>query len=101
MSSSEPKNSMLTATTTSLVLLIGAFLLFSLQAHRVMLATRFTLTDDAYISLRYARNWANGVGVVWQPGDWVESYTNFLQVALLALGLRLGADGETVVVSLN
>lgn len=96
MSSAAFKNSTLIVTVASLTLLISAVLLFSLQAYRVMLATRFTLTDDAYISLRYAWNWANGVGVVWQPGDRVEGYTNFLQVALLALGLRLGADGETV-----
>ena len=29
----------------------------------------FVLTDDAYISLRYAQNWVNGAGIVWQPGD--------------------------------
>lgn len=56
----------------------------------------FVLADDAYISLRYAQNWVNGVGVVWWPGDRVEGYTNFLQVVLFALGLRLGYSGETV-----
>jgi len=56
----------------------------------------FVLTDDAYISLRYAQNWVNGAGIVWQPGDRVEGYTNFLQVALFASGLRLGLSGELV-----
>lgn len=56
----------------------------------------FVLIDDAYISLRYAQNWVNGAGIVWQPGDRVEGYTNFLQVVLFALGLRLGYSGETV-----
>jgi hypothetical protein len=79
-----------------MTLLIGAFLLFSLQAYYAMRASRFTLVDDAYISLRYAWQWINGAGVVWQSGDRVEGYTNFLQVALLAVGMYTGADGEMV-----
>ena len=27
------------------------------------------VTDDAYISFRYARNWAQGAGLVFNPGD--------------------------------
>ena len=38
--------------------------------------------DDAYISLRYAENWANGYGPVFNPGERVEGYTNFLLVAI-------------------
>ena len=49
-------------------------------------------SDDAYISYRYARNLADGVGVVWNPGENVEGYTNFLWVAILAALHRLGAD---------
>lgn len=46
----------------------------------------FTI-DDAFISMRYARNLADGHGLVWNVGEApVEGYTNFLWVLLLALG---------------
>jgi hypothetical protein len=45
---------------------------------------RHNLADDAYISLQYAKNWASGQGLVFNPGERVEGYTNFLWVALLA-----------------
>jgi hypothetical protein len=48
-------------------------------------------TDDAFISMRYARNWADGHGITWNPGEPpVEGYSNFLFVALGALLHRLG-----------
>lgn len=48
--------------------------------------------DDAYISFRYARNWAEGLGLRYNPGvdPPVEGYSNFLWVAALALGARVG-----------
>ena len=46
----------------------------------------FTLFDDAMISLTYARNLAEGHGLVWMPdGSPVESYTNFLWTLLMAV----------------
>src|SRR5690348_12188698 len=43
------------------------------------------LTDDSYISFRYARNFAHGYGLVFNPGyEHVEGYSNFLWVVLLA-----------------
>jgi arabinofuranosyltransferase len=45
---------------------------------------RFNLVDDAYISLQYAKNWIAGDGLVFNPGERVEGYTNFLWVALVA-----------------
>jgi hypothetical protein len=49
------------------------------------------LVDDAFISLRYARNLAAGRGLVYNPGEQVEGFSNFLWVlleaGLLALGL--------------
>lgn len=50
------------------------------------------LTDDAYISFRYALNLAEGNGPVWNPGERVEGYTNFGWVLLLAGGIKLGID---------
>lgn len=46
--------------------------------------------DDAYISLRYAANWAAGRGLVFNPGEQVEGYTNFLLVLLEAGAIRAG-----------
>jgi hypothetical protein len=48
--------------------------------------------DDAYITLRYARNFAGGSGPVWNPGEQVEGYTTFLWMALHAGLAKLGAD---------
>jgi len=45
-------------------------------------------SDDAYISFRYARNLLAGHGLVYNPGERVEGYTNFLWTVLLA-----GIDG--------
>lgn len=45
-------------------------------------------SDDAYISYRYARNLLDGHGLVYNPGERVEGYTNFLWTVLLA-----GIDG--------
>jgi arabinofuranosyltransferase len=46
----------------------------------------FSLFDDAMVSMRYARNFAAGNGIVWNPGgDRVEGYTNPLWMAYMAL----------------
>lgn len=45
----------------------------------------FSLFDDAMVSMRYAWNASHGVGLVWNPGERVEGYTNFLMVALMTL----------------
>ena len=52
------------------------------------------LSDDAFISFRYSRHWVEGLGLVWNPGEKVEGYTNFLWMALMAGGLRLGVEPE-------
>lgn len=50
------------------------------------------LADDAFVSFRYARNWARGWGLVYNEGEWVEGYTNFLWTLLLGVLGRLGFD---------
>lgn len=48
--------------------------------------------DDAYISLRYARDLLDGAGMTWNPGERIEGYTNFLFI-LLEAGLgKLGMN---------
>ena len=43
------------------------------------------LCDDAFISFRYVRNLLNGHGLVFNPGEYVEGYSNFLWVLELAV----------------
>ena len=38
--------------------------------------------DDAYISFRYAQNAIRGYGLVFNPGERVEGFTNFLWTAM-------------------
>jgi hypothetical protein len=45
----------------------------------------FCLCDDAMVSMRYAANWADGQGLVWNRGERVEGYTNFLWTAIMGL----------------
>ena len=45
----------------------------------------YSLFDDAMISMRYAWNLAHGYGLVWNPGERVEGYTNLLMVLLMAI----------------
>jgi hypothetical protein len=53
------------------------------------------LCDDAFISFRYAENLTNGLGLVYNAGERVEGYTNFLWTLGIALGMRLGVAPET------
>jgi arabinofuranosyltransferase len=45
----------------------------------------FALFDDAMISMRYAWNLAHGNGLVWNPGERVEGYTNLLMTLYMAI----------------
>lgn len=66
-------------------------LLTILGAVGVTLALRrAAMFDDAYISFRYARNWVAGNGLVFNVGEKVEGYTNFLWTAAIALFMKLG-----------
>lgn len=48
--------------------------------------------DDAYISFVYAKNWSAGIGPVYNPGEHVEGYTNFLWVVILSIIGKLGFE---------
>jgi hypothetical protein len=73
------------------LLLAAAALLFAVFAVRY----RAYLIDDAYISLRYSLNLVEGHGLVFNPGERVEGYTNFLWVLLGAAFLAPGIDAMT------
>jgi arabinofuranosyltransferase len=56
---------------------------FVFIAH-VVYFSRYTV-DDAYISYRYSENFADGHGLVFNHGEKVEGYSNFLWVLILGL----------------
>jgi hypothetical protein len=60
----------------------------------LLLAVRFWnhTADDAFISFRYARNLVAGQGLVFNPGERVEGYTNFLWVILSAGAIAAGVN---------
>jgi hypothetical protein len=49
-------------------------------------------SDDAFISFRYAQNLVEGKGLVYNAGERVEGYSNFLWTLLVALGMELKLD---------
>lgn len=50
------------------------------------------MSDDSFVAFRYARNLLDGLGLVYNAGERVEGYTNFLWVVVVAAGMRLGFD---------
>ncbi|WP_406640046.1 hypothetical protein [Amycolatopsis sp. WGS_07] len=75
---------------------VGVLLLvlaFSLL-HQLLFAT---VTEDAYVSFRYAQNIADGNGPVFNTGDRSETYANFLWLVVIAL--PRGAFGAEVPMS--
>ena len=67
----------------SVGVLFGAVLYVALAAVHYARRYHYNVVDDAYISFQYAKNWANGQGLVFNPGERVEGYSNFLWVAVL------------------
>lgn len=72
---------------------IAALAALCLLVYFLTLVTYNHLGEDAFISYRYTRNLVAGHGLVYNPGEWVEGYSNLLWVLLLApfeaLGIRL------------
>jgi 4-amino-4-deoxy-L-arabinose transferase-like glycosyltransferase len=72
-------------------LVLAALILGLGLAHIVYLEF---LYDDAFISFRYAKNLVAGLGLVFNSGERVEGYSNFLWTVLMALVIRVGGDPE-------
>lgn len=71
---------------------IFALLAIYLFVFQVLAIWPFTI-DDMYISLRYAKNWASGNGLLWNiHAPPVEGYSNFSFVVLAAVALLLKLD---------
>lgn len=60
-----------------LLLLVGIFVIHCLHLN-------FT-QDDAFISFRYVSNFIQGNGLVFNAGERVEGYTNFLWIIILSI----------------
>lgn len=72
-----------------LIYLALFFYLLILQIHAIW---PFTI-DDMYISLRYAKHWVSGIGLLWNPhSSPVEGYSNFSFVVLAAISLLIHLD---------
>ena len=80
------------ATSRPLVFLVCLVLLL------VMAARFFDHTyDDAFVSFRYAENLVRGDGLVFNPGERVEGYSNFLWILLIAPFLAFSSAPEAIV----
>ncbi len=78
---------------TSLSLILACLPWLALLAW--LASVSWFLTDDAFISFRYVRNLLEGHGLVFNPGERVEGYSNFLWVLeLAAIWRALGAAPE-------
>ena len=58
----------------------------------IHISAYWLLVDDAFISFRYALNFANGDGLVFNIGEKVEGFTNLLWVLILAFFTFTGFD---------
>jgi hypothetical protein len=59
------------------------------------------VSDDAFISFRYAHNLLAGHGLVYNPGERVEGYTNFLWTMMSIPVLWLGGNAELYALALT
>jgi hypothetical protein len=75
------------------LLLLGAVTAFVGRSYSL----RF-VQDDSYITYRYARNVARGFGPVYNPGERVEGYTNFLWMIMLAFFGTVGTPFSAIIV---
>lgn len=75
---------------------VDAVVLFAVCLFALAHALWFDHTaDDAYISFRYLENWVRGHGLVFNPGERVMGYSNFLWVVLLYPFALLGLPVHT------
>ncbi len=82
--------------------LVAAAFLIPVAVLFVHARSYYWLCDDAYISFRYVRNFIEGRGLVYNPGEYVEGYTNFFWVLHLAgLWKLLGIGPEAAATLLS
>lgn len=83
-------------------LALGVAALMASELQRLVAAAWAFTTDDAYITLRYARHLAAGHGIVWNVGEApLEGYSNFLYVLVGAGAIAADVDPVVVLKSLG
>ena len=70
------------------ILILAGIILLSLM----WAINHIFLVDDAFINLRFAKNFATGHGLVFNPGEQVEGYTNFLYILIVSIPFFLDID---------
>jgi arabinofuranosyltransferase len=88
MASEQPRSRLISGAYTLVAALAVA--LFGLGIRPYLLAG--FADDDAFISLRYAQRLAEGQGLSWNDGEWVEGYSNLLWVLSEAALAWVGVD---------
>ena len=73
--------------TRNYLILLTIIIIFAAQC----LYFNFT-QDDAFISYRYVKNFTSGNGLVFNSGERVEGYTNFLWIIVLSIFSELGLN---------
>jgi len=58
----------------------------------LLVVSFFSIFEDAFISLRYAVQFASGRGLVFNPGEWVWGYSNLAWTVLVGVGVWLGLN---------
>ncbi|MBI5650832.1 MAG: hypothetical protein HZC40_10385 [Chloroflexi bacterium] len=59
-------------------------IVFNARSYASAASRYWWLADDILISMRYARNFAHGAGLVWNVGERVEGFSNFLWTLYLS-----------------
>jgi len=75
-----------------LVAILGAVAHFSFGFSHSDLSGHAWGSDDAYISYRYAQNFVDGHGLVFNPGEKVEGYTNLLYTLIAAIFISINPN---------
>jgi arabinofuranosyltransferase len=81
------------ARSTVRTVVVATLVLAALGLVAHALAYRF-VCDDAYISFRYAYNFAHHGELSYNRGERVEGYTNFLWTLAIGLLMRVGVEPE-------
>jgi len=77
-----------------LLIFLGGMILHTFAGDSGFVCGHAWGNDDAYISYQYSRNLVEGKGLVFNPGERVEGYSNFLYVLLMAPAIwAVGKDG--------
>ena len=73
----------------AIFLLWAAYFIYRTSAIGLDGKRYWVLFDDGMISMRYALNLVNGLGLTWNQGEFVEGFTNPLWTLLMAMVIAI------------